>query len=160
MESKIIRVQLFTAVSIISILSLQTEVHAKESHIFINKIGQEEIQEEIYFDSLEMLAICVEAEAGNQDLYGKRLVVDVILNRVDSDRFPDDIESVISQKYHFSTYWNGEMDKIQEPSEETFEAVRLELDERTDDKILFFSAGGYSKYCTPAYKYGDHYFGY
>jgi len=110
--------------------------------------------------SLEMLATCVEAEAGNQDIFGKRLVVDVILNRVDSDRFPNDIESVISQKYHFSTFWNGEMDKISKPSKETLDAIKAELEHRIDDEILFFTSGQYNKYCTPAYKYGNHYFGY
>lgn len=53
---------------------------------------------------LELIAKCVESEAGNQNDLGKRLVVDVILNRVDSERFPDDVESVISQKYHFTTF--------------------------------------------------------
>lgn len=115
---------------------------------------------EIDEESLLLLAKCVDAEAGNQDLYGKQLVADVILNRVDSERFPDDVESVITQKYHFSTYWDGSIDKIAEPSEESYEAVCLELQERTDDEILFFSAGDYSIYCKPAYKYGDHYFGY
>lgn len=33
-----------------------------------------DIAEEEYWDSLELLAICVEAEAGNQSLEGKRLV--------------------------------------------------------------------------------------
>lgn len=111
-------------------------------------------------ETIDILAICVEAEAGNQDQYGKRLVADVILNRVDSDRFPDDVFSVISQKYHFTTYWDGSMDKISEPSEETLEAVKMELEDRTDDKILFFTAGDYNPYCIPAYKYGAHYFGY
>ena len=41
----------------------------------------EDLEEEEYFDALEELAICVEAEAGNQGLLGKRMVVDVILNR-------------------------------------------------------------------------------
>lgn len=95
--------------------------------------------DEIFCDSLETLAICVEAEAGNQDLYGKRLVVDVILNRVDSERFPDNIEDVISQKYQFTTYWDGSMGRVDEPSPETYEAVRLELESRTDDSILFFT---------------------
>lgn len=117
-------------------------------------------EDEIFCDSLETLAICVEAEAGNQDLYGKRLVVDVILNRVDSERFPDNIEDVISQKYQFTTYWDGSMGRVDEPSPETYEAVRLELESRTDDSILFFTAGNYNTYCTPAYRYGDHYFGY
>ena len=43
----------------------------------------DEAKEEIYYDSLELLAVCVEAEAGNQSLEGKKMVVDVILNRVD-----------------------------------------------------------------------------
>ncbi len=137
-----------------------TEASVEESDVKAVEMSAEEMQEEIYCDSLETLAVCVEAEAGNQDLYGKRLVVDVILNRVDSERFPDDIESVIYQKYQFSTSFDGGMDRVKEPSEETFEAVRMELENRTDPDILFFTAGGYNKYCTPAYKYGDHYFGY
>ena len=123
-------------------------------------MSEDDMNNENFCDDLEILALCIEAEAGNQDLYGKRLVADVILNRVESDRFPDDIEGVISQKYHFSTYWNGVMDGIEEPSEETFEAIRLELEQRTDNKILFFTAGDYNRFCIPAYRYGDHYFGY
>lgn len=42
-----------------------------------------DIEEEEYWDGLELLAICVEAEAGNQGLQGKRLVADVILNRAE-----------------------------------------------------------------------------
>lgn len=120
----------------------------------------EEVELEEYYDSLELLAICVEAEAGNQGLYGKRLVADVILNRVDSDRFPDTVEGVITQKHQFSSYTDGGMAKVTEPTEETFEAIQLELDNRTDSQILFFTAGRYNSHCTPAYKYGDHYFGY
>lgn len=118
---------------------------------------EEEIDEEIYYDSLELLAQCVEAEAGNQDLEGKRLVVDTILNRVDDPDFPNTIIGVITQPYHFTAYWSGVMDRI-EPSEETYEAVRLEIEDRTNYEILFFTAGGYSRYGTPWDKVGDHYF--
>ena len=137
-----------------------TEVSVEQSEVKAVEMSEDELADELYFDSLETLAICVEAEAGNQDLYGKRLVVDVILNRVDSGTFPDDIEAVIYQKNQFSTATNGAMDRVKEPSEETFEAVRMELENRTDPDILYFTAGGYNKYCSPAYKYGDHYFGY
>ena len=120
---------------------------------------EEEMENEEFCDSLEILACCVEAEAGNQDLLGKRLVADVILNRVDSPRFPNTIEEVVSQKYHFTTFWDGTMARIV-PSDETFKAVQMELDERTDSEILFFTAGDYNTYCVPAYRHGDHYFGY
>ena len=129
----------------------------------IDEVGVAEIdlENEEFCDSLEILALCVEAEAGNQDLKGKRLVADVILNRVESPRFPDTIEGVISQKYQFTTYWDGSMDKITEPSDETFEAVKMELyGQRLDEDVLFFTASDYNTYCEPAYRFGDHYFGY
>lgn len=141
-----------------------TEVHQKstvtKNDVEMVNVSEIDLENEEFCDSLEILALCVEAEAGNQDLMGKRLVADVILNRVESPRFPDTIEEVISQKYHFTTYWNGQMKRIKEPSEESFEAVRMELKERIDDEILFFTASDYNIYCVPAYKYGDHYFGY
>lgn len=142
-----------------------TEVYQKltvtKNDVQVVSVSENDLNDEKFCDSLEILALCVEAEAGNQDLKGKRLVADVILNRVESPRFPDDIEGVISQKYQFTTYWDGSMSAITEPSEETFEAVRMELyGERLDKSILFFTANEYNTYCTPAYMYGDHYFGY
>ena len=100
----------------------------------------------------------VEAEAGNQDLKGKRLVAGVVISRVQSEGFPDTVHGVISQKYQFSSYWDGGMEKWSEISDEAKEAVRLELQERLYPELLYFTAGGYGKYGTPAFKYGDHYF--
>ena len=116
-----------------------------------------DIEEEMYYDSLELLAICVEAEAGNQGLEGKRMVADVILNRVDDVDWPDDIVGVISQPYHFTSYWDGSMERAV-PSEETFEAVRMELQERSWPGLYYFTSDGYSKYGTPWQQVGNHYF--
>ena len=58
-----------------------------------------------------MLAQLVQAEAGNQPLTGMRFVVDVVLNRVDDERFPNTIEGVIYQKGQFSVIRNGQFDK-------------------------------------------------
>lgn len=120
-------------------------------------LTDEDIEEEKYYDSLELMAICIEAEAGNQGLEGKRLVADVILNRVDSPDFPNSITEVITQPYHFSSYWDGAME-LAVPTDETFEAVRLELDHRTNSEILYFTAGEWSKYGTKWKQIGDHYF--
>lgn len=108
-------------------------------------------------DSLNYLARCVEAEAGNQGIIGKRLVCDVILNRVDNKNFPDTIEGVINQKNQFSVVSNGMIYKVN-VSKETLEACIMELDERIDSNILYFTAGDYGKYGTPAYNHKDHYF--
>lgn len=84
-------------------------VHAQEGN---SEVSEEELEEEMYYDSLELLAVCVEAEAGNQGLDGKRMVVDVILNRVDAPGWPDTVEEVITQPYAFSSYWDGGMDRV------------------------------------------------
>lgn len=123
-------------------------------------LTQEELAEEDYWNSLELLAICVEAEAGNQGLEGKRLVVDVILNRADdkSGEWPDTIPEVIAQRNQFTSYHDGGMEKIIEPSEETFEAVQMELEERSYTGIYYFREGAWSKHGTPWRKVGNHYF--
>lgn len=116
--------------------------------------------EEDYYNSIELMAKCVEAEAGNQDLLGKRMVVDVILNRMhdSSGEWPDTIIDVIMQPYQFSTYWNGAIDRVGEISEETWEAIYIELEEITYPDIYYFTNGGFHKYGTPWKKVGDHYF--
>lgn len=119
-----------------------------------------DIEEEKYWDSLELLAICVEAEAGNQGLQGKRLVVDVILNRAEdhSGQWPDTISGVISQKNQFTSYWDGNMAGIWEPSEETYRAVRMEVEQRAYPGIYYFREGEWPGCGTPWKKVGAHYF--
>lgn len=120
----------------------------------------EQLAEESYYDDLELLAICVEAEAGNQGLEGKRLVVDVVLNRVDDDTgtWGNTIREVITEPGKFSSYWDGGMEKIQEASEETYRAVQMETAERGYPGIYYFREGGWSEYGTPWKKVGNHYF--
>lgn len=127
-----------------------------------------QIEFEDYMGELELLANLVEAESGNQDLKGKRLVADVVLNRVESERFPNTITEVIYQEvnghYQFSTVPDGALERASwHISDESFEAVRLEAlesEERLDEEVLFFTYGNYNPHCIPGYKYQDHYFGY
>lgn len=123
----------------------------------VQKTAYAQVYEEMYYDNLELLACCVEAEAGNQGLYGKQLVIDVILNRVDDPDFPDCITDVIMQPNQFSVVLDGRINEVT-PTEETYEAIRLEFEHRQNTEILFFTAEGFSKYGTPWMKIGDHYF--
>lgn len=74
-------------------------------------------------EEIEMLARCVEAEAGNYDDHknSQRYITQVILNRIHSDKFPDTIEEVIYQKTNngkipqFSVAYNGMMDREVDP---------------------------------------------
>ncbi len=124
---------------------------------------EEEIEEEIRDGEIELLAQLIEAEAGNQDFEGKCLVADVVLNRIKSDRFPDSIEEVIFDEGQFSCISDGGFEKAGwSISEDSFKAAKQEYEgtSHLDYHILFFTAGFYNPYCIPAYKHGDHYFGY
>lgn len=105
-----------------------------------------------------LLAQLVHAEAGNQSLLGKRYVVDVVLNRVESSRFKEStIKDVIYAPNQFTPARNGSLTKMV-PTEEDYEAVRLEIKERTNYDILFFTAHTYVKGTTPVLIEGDHWF--
>lgn len=112
---------------------------------------------------MRMLAKLVHAEAGNQDRLGKRLVVDVVLNRVDSENYPDSIPEVIYERHgkiwQFTAAGNGMLAEAV-PTADDYAAVYTELTgERFDDQVLFFSAGGYQSWCMPLFQHGEHYFG-
>lgn len=128
----------------------------------VTDLTEEDMEEENYWGELELLAQVVEAEAGNQDMTGKRLVVDVVLNRVDSPLFPDTITEVLEQPGQFTTMWNGAVeDAGYHMQQDDYDAVMMEVTgKRLDYDIYFFTAGEYNASCKPAYIHGDHYFGY
>lgn len=112
-------------------------------------------------DDIELAAKIVRAEAGNQDFKGKRLVAAVILNRIDSDDFPDTINDVVFQKNQFATTTDGALERAEQTVDGSdYAAVEMEIRDRTDEDIMYFTAGGYNPSGIRAYKYGDHYFCY
>lgn len=113
--------------------------------------------ESVSGDTLELMALVVEAEAANQGYYGKQLVADVILNRVDSDEFPGSITKVLLQPNAFSTVWDGAAYRA-EPTQETYDAIAAELLHRCNEDVLYFTSEGYSEYGQAWKQVGEHYF--
>lgn len=85
----------------------------------------------------------VEAEAGGEDVKGRVMVANVIMNRVKSDQFPDTVTEVVWDTeggYQFSPTYDGRIGTV-EISPETEEAVRLALEGTDYSKgALFFVA--------------------
>lgn len=107
---------------------------------------------------LDLLAACVEAEAGNQNLLGKRLVVDVILNRWAAPDFPDSIKEVIEEPGQFKVVDSGAIQSVK-PTDDTWYAVYAELTGiRASEEVMYFRTGHYSNYGHPWGCIGDHYF--
>lgn len=119
---------------------------------------EEECEEEILSNNdIELIALVTMAEAEGECEEGKRLVIDTILNRVNSEYFPDTVYDVIYQKSQFSSMWNGRVDKCY-VQDDICELVREELKQQSNYEVMFFTAGNYGRYGTPMFQVGNHYF--
>lgn len=117
----------------------------------------EEEEDLLSYEDISLIALVTMAEAEGECEEGKRLVIDTILNRVDSEYFPDSVYDVIYQRSQFSSVWNGRIDHC-EVKEDICELVREELRSRTNTDVIFFTAGEYSKYGVPMFQVENHYF--
>ena len=108
-------------------------------------------------DDMKLIAQMTMAEAEGESEYGQRLVIDTILNRVDSSTFPDTVYDVLYQPYQFSSIKDGRFARCH-VKKELYELVVEEVHNRTNYDVIFFRTGHYSKYGTPLFKEGAHYF--
>ena len=121
-------------------------------------IAQKELEKKTISDSdMELLALVTMAEAEGESELGKRLVIDTILNRVDSDYYPNTISEVIWQKGQFSSMYNGRVNKCY-VDEDICQLIREEIENRGDTDVIYFRTGYYSSYGSPLYQVGNHYF--
>ena len=108
-------------------------------------------------EDLELLALVTMAEAEGESELGKRLVIDTILNRVDSSYYPNTISGVIWQKGQFSSMYNGRVNKCY-VSDDICRLIKEELEYRRDSSVIYFRTGYYSSYGKPMYQVDNHYF--
>ncbi len=119
----------------------------------------------------QILCRIVEAEAGGEDLNGRILVANVILNRVRDSAFPDTVEGVVFQKsngcFQFSPIRDGRYQRVK-ISDETIEAVERALlgEDYSEGALYFVSRKGaapekmqwFDNHLTRLFQYGGHEF--
>lgn len=103
---------------------------------------------ELCEEDYEILLRIVEAEAGGEDEDGKLLVANVVLNRVNSETFPDTVKDVVMQRNErvtqFSPVASGRIWRV-EISEETVRAVQRAIDgEDLSQGALYFASRRYA----------------
>lgn len=99
-------------------------------------------------EDYEILLRIVEAEAGGEDITGKMLVAGVVMNRVESEKFPDTVKAVVFQRENgvsqFSPISDGRYERVS-ISEETKKAVeRVIYGEDITKGALFFASRKYA----------------
>ncbi len=135
------------------------------------EILEKDMQYNLSDTDYDSLLRIVEAEAGGEDMDGKLLVANVVLNRVNNEKFPDTVTEVIMQKgqgvAQFSPTVDGRFQNVT-ISEETYEAVERALyGEDISKGALYFCArekadSGKLKWfdqnLTKLFSYGNHEF--
>lgn len=107
-------------------------------------------------DLLERIAFF---EAGSEGIDGMRRVVDVVLNRLYSDKFPNTIEDVLMQEGQFESVKGWRFFNARIP-ESARAAVKKETNgcEQLDNQSLYFARTPLT--ANGVYRYGKHYFSY
>lgn len=147
--------------------SMATTVNTFDEKVVSMSSSAKMMSDEDYENLLQI----VEAEAGTEDLKGKILIANVIMNRVNYPEFPDNVTDVVWQYTggvaQFSPVLDGRISEVV-PTDETKEAVRQAL-EGVDysEGALFFiqksaAAKGniqwFDKSLTRLFKHGVHEF--
>ena len=121
-----------------SVAAMQNEIAIELAEVELEaRIAREREERKIKLSEADKNALLriVEAEATGEDIRGKMLVANVILNRVNDEEFPDSVEAVVFQKkgnrYQFSPLADGRYYKVSitESTEEAVERVLYGEDE-------------------------------
>ena len=136
---------------------------SKSTEMLIEKIEEKAKVAGISQEEKQILLKIAMAEAEGEGTSGKAYVMRVVLNRVQSEEFPNTIKKVVFQKNQFSPvkdngrYWNAE------PDEECYEAYNM-IENGWDDSAgaLYFSRTGSSPWMQEntdfLYEVGNHSF--
>lgn len=107
-------------------------------------------------EEVMLIASIVVGEAEGEGELGQRLVADTILNRVESEKFPDTVHEVTHQPGQYDCLWNGRLNRCN-PTDKIFNLVMEEAANRTNKEVIFFRTGHYG-YGKPLFQEGHHYF--
>ena len=118
-------------------------------------------------NGVKILERIVEAEAGDQDVRGRRLVANVVINRVRSKQFPNTVRGVVFAHRQFSPVSNGSYYRVS-VSQKTKKAVAQAIRGVDDSRgALYFmwrshsspgNVSWFDRELTRLFRYGCHEF--
>lgn len=114
---------------------------------------------DISYDDAQVLMKIAQAEAGNQGVEGMALVMKTVLNRVDSDDYPDTCYDVVSQRGQFESYRNGMYAKAVPSAECHLALAEIEMGHYKNQSVLAFEVAGVrslDRYFSYAFTFKDH----
>lgn len=157
------RNKLFMALLLVCCLFVTSmPVCAKSSTTYtINKVASKTYKnrwgiKKISKSDAKLLAQIVYLEARGEGDKGEQAVIETILNRVSSKKFPNSIKKVLSQKNQFPTYKYRNKAKVRSKELKNIYKVLNGNTKILSKKVMFFSTRPYNKKIELKYK--NHYF--
>ena len=123
---------------------IKTEIGAIDAQIIMDNLVKETQVEHrqgdlgITYEEAQMLMKIAMAEAESDGVDGKAMVMAVILNRVNDDRFPDYIEGVIFQEGQFTPITDGRYKRAVPDVECNLALAEIEMGNYDDVDALYF----------------------
>lgn len=135
--------------------ALEVVPQIQEKIVEIENEKMKEAEEKALHDQ-ELLASIIFCEAGNQSYEGQVAVGAVVMNRINSEKFPDTMEEVIYQSGQFIPAMTGWLDDVRAESGYTDSSMQAAEDAMEGvnpvGDCLFFDQGG------RGYQIGAHFF--
>lgn len=88
-------------------------------------------------DAVRLMKIAA-AEAGTEGVEGQYLIMRVIINRLNSESYPDSIAEIIAQPHQFQTYSNGTYWNTEPNVDSHLALAKLESNKEPDTDIIAF----------------------
>ena len=102
-------------------------------------------------EEIVMIGKIVQHECPHESELGQRLVIDTIMNRVESEAFPNTVRDLLSQP---GQYCNPK----KYPPKDIYILIAQEAVARTNPNVLWYRTKKYHSYGTPILVEGSHYF--
>lgn len=102
-----------------------------EEEIISESISNNRWEIELTEDEVNLLARIVMLEAGGESGKGQQAVVEVVLNRMYHEEFPDTLHKVLSQSGQFAT-WKNRNIKAATPTDKVYENINAVLTGETN----------------------------
>lgn len=141
--------------SVLSVAPVEEEPIFENPRDYVDVLEPDISEEDLY----DLAWLCM-AEAEGENEKGKRLVIDTVLNRVDSKskylNKGGSIHDVIWEG-GYSSMTGSRKDRCK-PDDYYFNLVKEELLQRTDYEVLYFRTLHYHNFGTPMFVEDHHYF--
>lgn len=102
-------------------------------------------------EEMVLIGKIVQHECAHESELGQRLVIDTIMNRVESDAFPNTVKEVLDQP---GQYCNPK----KYPPEDIYILIAQEMYNRTNNQVIYYRTKRYHSHGTPILQEGSHYF--